>query len=64
MSQNFGEEGGENMYNAELIGTLDKAIGIKWGFGHESGHNFQRSEWTFDGSLEVSLLKSFKLLFF
>jgi hypothetical protein len=60
VSQNFGDEGGENMYNTELIGTLDKAISIKWGFGHEFGHNFQRSEWTFDGALEVSQLINIK----
>ncbi len=55
VSQNFGDEGGENMYNSELIATFDRAIGIKWGFGHEFGHNFQRKEWTFDGAAEVSL---------
>jgi hypothetical protein len=32
--------------------TSDK--GKVWGFYHEMGHNFQRGEWTFDGTGEVT----------
>jgi hypothetical protein len=31
-----------------------RAQGFTWGFYHELGHNFQQSDWTFDGTGEVT----------
>lgn len=50
------------MTHLDVIGTItdqrvilrDGASGGAWGFFHELGHNHQRGEWTFDGTVEVT----------
>ena len=42
----------EAMVDVDLV--LQRREGSMWGFFHELGHNHQKSDWTFDGTVEVT----------
>ncbi|MBL8963555.1 MAG: M60 family metallopeptidase [Phycisphaeraceae bacterium] len=39
---------------ADWLGNLDELRQGNWGLYHELGHNHQHSDWTFDGTVEVT----------
>lgn len=44
---------GSNLVNKDVLWCTDSTG--SWGFYHEVGHNFQNMDWTFDGTMEVTV---------